>query len=171
MAGKKVHEEVNIEPDIDAQEPETESADDIDSGYTGQALTTRSHAATLMSMLGQRGSAMPVPFCRDILLMQTMINGAMHVDDIHARAAALQEGAAVRLVLEPDNPADGMAILVRDPDGNKLGYIPRVKNEVLYHLLDAGKRLYGIVVGGDIGEYLDEEDTWVEIYIEVYMKD
>lgn len=171
MARNRLQREVNIEPDADAQDPVTEPANNTEDGDAGRTLATRSHAAALMSLLGQQGSGVPVPFCRDILLMQTMINGAMHVEDIHARAAALQEGAIVRLVLEPDNPADPRAILVRDPDGHKIGYIPRVKNEVLYHLLDAGKCLYGVVVGGDIGEHLDEEDTWVEIYIEVYMKD
>lgn len=138
---------------------------------TGQDIVVRSHAAALMSVLGQQGSILPVPFSRDILLMNTMINGAMYVEDIHAHAAALQEGAVVRLVLEPDNPVDKQAIQVLDSEGNKLGYIPRIKNEVLYHLLDAGKRLYGVVTGGDIGENLDEKEPWVKIFIEVYMKD
>lgn len=134
-------------------------------------LATRPHEATILSLLEQKGQSVPIPFSRDILLMQTMINGAMHVDDIHARAAALHEGSSVRLVLEPDNPVDDRAIQVRDQDGSKLGYIPRIKNEVLYHLLDAGKSLYGVVIGGDIGDHLQEEDSWVEIYIEIYMKD
>lgn len=170
MARKKPQDKVNIDPNAETPDSVAEPAKNTEN-EADQALATRSHAAALMSVLGQQGSAMPVPFSRDILLMHTMINGAMHVDDIHMRAAALQEGAVVRLVLEPDNPVDEMAILVKDPDGNKLGYIPRKKNEVLYHLLDAGKNLYGVVVGGDIGEHLDEEDTWVEIFIEVYMKD
>ncbi len=58
-----------------------------------------------------------------------------------------------------------------DPKGKELGYIPRVKNEVLYHLMDAGKELFGVVEGGDIGDKLDENDRWIEIYIDVFMKD
>ena len=46
-----------------------------------------------------------------------------------------------------------------------------MKNEVLYHLMDAGKYLFGIVKEGDIGEDMDPEDTWIEIYIDVYMAD
>ena len=29
----------------------------------------------------------------------------------------------------------------------------------------------GIVRGGDIGDKLDEKDSWIEIFIDVYMKD
>lgn len=114
---------------------------------------------------------LPDLFTRDILLMQTMINGAMHVENIHELAAELRPSDRVKLVLEPDNPVDPLAIQVRTQDDGKLGYIPRRKNEVLFHLMDAGKYLYGVVTGGDIGENLDPEDSWVEIYIDVFMKD
>ncbi len=134
-------------------------------------LSTVSKDLLTVSFLEQNGIEAPKLFARDILLMVTMINGAMHVDGIHALAAGLHEGDKVRLVLEPDNPVDPMAILVKNLDGQKLGYIPRNKNEVLYHLMDAGKNLYGIVKNGDIGENLDPDDTWVEIYIDVYMND
>ncbi len=103
--------------------------------------------------------------------MQTMINGAMHVDDIYDLSAGLRPGDRVELILEPENPYDEMAILVKNEEHQKLGYIPRVKNEVLFHLMDAGKYLYGIISHGDIGEDLDLEDTWIEIYIDVYMTD
>ncbi len=82
-----------------------------------------------------------------------------------------EEIQQLQLILEPDNPVDARAILVRNEKDEKLGYIPRVKNEVLFHLMDAGKYLYGVVVDGDIDEDADDEDTWVQIYIEVYMKD
>ena len=84
---------------------------------------------------------------------------------------ALKKGDRLKLLLEPKNKYDEKAILVLDPKGKKLGYIPRVKNEVLYHLMDAGKELFGIVHGGDIGDHLDERDSWIEIYIDVYMCD
>lgn len=134
-------------------------------------LTTMAADAAALSLLQQNGAAPPDLFTRDLFLMHTMINGAMHVDDIHELAAVLRAGDQVKLVLEPDNPVDPQAILVRDPEDRKLGYIPRKKNEVLFHLMDAGKYLYGIVTGGDIGEDLDENDNWVEIYINVFMRD
>ncbi len=136
-----------------------------------KALSVIAEDVSALSVLEQEGLAVPQVFARDILLMETIINGAMHVENIHALAAALHVGDRVKLILEPDNPVDARAILVRNEKDEKLGYIPRVKNEVLFHLMDAGKYLYGVVVDGDIDEDADEEDTWVQIYIEVYMKD
>lgn len=134
-------------------------------------LTNIQNDALTSSILNKHGIDTSLPFSRDIFLMNTMINGAMHVRTIYKQAKALQEGDKVTLRLEPKNKYDEKAILVLDPKGKKLGYIPRRKNEVLYHLMDAGKELFGIVEGGDIGEDLDENDTWIEIYIDVYMKD
>ncbi len=136
-----------------------------------KALSVIAEDVSALSVLEQEGLAVPQVFARDILLMETIINGAMHVENIHALAAALHVGDRVKLILEPDNPVDARAILVRNEKDEKLGYIPRVKNEVLFHLMDAGKYLYGVVVDGDIDEDADDEDTWVQIYIEVYMKD
>lgn len=134
-------------------------------------LSTRENDVLAVSFLKQNGNSVQSPFSRDIFLMNTMINGAMHVDGIHERAAELHERDRVQLVLEPKNKYDAKAILVKNEKGHKLGYIPRIKNEVLYHLMDAGKYLFGIVKEGDIGENLDPEDRWIEIYIDVYMAD
>ena len=134
-------------------------------------LSTRENDVLAVSFLKQNGNSVQSPFSRDIFLMNTMINGAMHVDGIHERAAELHERDRVQLVLEPKNKYDAKAILVKNEKGHKLGYIPRIKNEVLYHLMDAGKYLFGIVKGGDIGENLDPGDRWIEIYIDVYMAD
>ncbi len=124
-----------------------------------------------VSFLRQNGVDAPKPFTRDIFLMTTMINGAMHARGIHNKAAKLKKGDRLQLLLEPKNKYDEKAILVKNKKGQKLGYIPRNRNEVLFHLMDAGKYLYGVVHGGEIGEDLDPEDTWIEIYIDVYMVD
>ena len=134
-------------------------------------LSTRENDVLAVSFLKQNGNSVKSPFSRDIFLMNTMINGAMHVDGIYERAVELHERDRVQLVLEPKNKYDAKAILVKNEKGHKLGYIPRIKNEVLYHLMDAGKYLFGIVKGGDIGENLDPGDRWIEIYIDVYMAD
>ncbi len=134
-------------------------------------LSNVQNDAMTASILSKKGIDTQLPFSRDIFLMNTMINGAMHVKSIYKLAKALKAGDRVTLRLEPKNKYDEKAILVLDPKGKKLGYSPRRKNEVLYHLMDAGKELFGIVDGGDIGEDLDPDDTWIEIYIDVYMCD
>ena len=102
-------------------------------------LSTRENDVLAVSFLKQNRNSVQSPFSRDIFLMNTMINGAMHVDGIHKRAAELHEGDRMQLILEPKNKYDDKAILVKNEKGDKLGYIPRIKNEVLYHLMDAGK--------------------------------
>ncbi|HSW35021.1 MAG TPA: HIRAN domain-containing protein [Candidatus Limnocylindrales bacterium] len=49
--------------------------------------------------------------------------------------------------------------------GQKLGYIPRAKNEVLARLMDAGKLVFGKIEG------LEKFNKWLKISIRVYMKD
>ncbi len=134
-------------------------------------LTAATSDAGIMTALQLNGIELPDIFTRDILLMHTMINGCMHVKNIHRIAKQLKAGDQVRLVLEPDNPADHWAILIRDKKDRKIGYIPRKKNEVLFHLMDAGKYLYGIVTDGDIGPDIDMHNTWIKIFIDVYMRD
>lgn len=134
-------------------------------------ISTRAADAAVIASLEREGADLSNLFTRDILLMHTMVNGAMHVRNIHHLAAHLQKGDLLKLVLEPDNQADPMAVLVRTAENRKIGYIPRNKNEVIFHLLDAGKQLYAVVSGGTIAEKLKKKEPWVEIFIDVYMKD
>ncbi len=48
----------------------------------------------------------------------------------------LRSGQPLRLVREPDNPYDELAIAILTEDGHKLGYIPRSCNEVPAALAD-----------------------------------
>lgn len=57
-----------------------------------------------------------------------------------------------------DNEYDERTIAIKNENGDKLGYIPRDKNEILSRLMDAGKLLYGEVwtfSGIDIFTMLD----------------
>lgn len=134
-------------------------------------LSVTTSDAGIMTALQLNGIKLPNIFTRDILLMHTMINGCMHVKNIHRLAKQLNPGDRVKLVLEPDNPADHRAIMIRDKKDRKIGYIPRKKNEVLFHLMDAGKYLYGIVIRGDIGPNVDMHNNWIKIFINVFMTD
>ena len=102
-------------------------------------ITNIKNDALTSSLLNKHGIDTHLPFSREIFLMNTMINVAMHVETIYEQARALKKGDRLSLLLEPKNKYDEKAILVLDPKGKKLGYIPRAKNEVLYHLMDAGK--------------------------------
>lgn len=105
------------------------------------------------------------PFTQEIFLIEVHIAGTTHIDNIEVLEPKLFEGVEVQFFREPDNKYDSRAIVVKDKDGNKLGYIPRDKNEILSRLMDAGKLLYGKVKSKEkIGE-------WAKIEMEVYLKD
>jgi hypothetical protein len=66
---------------------------------------------------------------------------------------------------EPENPYDKLAIVIKDENGNKLGYVPRDQNEILSRLMDAGKLIYAIIYGKN---YINE---WLEITMQIFMDD
>lgn len=105
------------------------------------------------------------PFSQEIFLIEVHIAGTTHIDNIDLLGHKLVSGVEVQFFREPNNKYDSRAIVVKDKEGNKLGYIPRDKNEILSRLMDAGKLLYGKVKSKEkVGE-------WVKIEMEVYLKD
>ena len=156
----------------DEETEENSSSDpEADSSKEQLAQALAGQDALSFSFLRENGVEIARPFSRDVFLMNTRVNGTSHVGQIHKIAASIDLGDEVQLILEPDNPYDPYAILVKTQKGSKLGYIPQKKNEVLYHLLNAGKRVYGVVSGGEVGDFVDEDNPWVPIFIEVFMKD
>lgn len=59
--------------------------------------------------------------------------------------SSLVEGASLSLVREPGNAHDPRAVRV-DWQGQKLGYVPRIDNAAVSHLLDAGHVLHAEIV-------------------------
>lgn len=55
-----------------------------------------------------------------------------------ASTARLREGEAVALRREPENRYDTRAVSVWTAAGDKLGYVPRIDNQALANLMDAG---------------------------------
>jgi len=105
-----------------------------------------------------------MPYVQEILLINCYIAGTYY-SNAREFEQALNKGDKLKLIREPNNKYDNLAILVKDSADNKLGYMPRVKNEVIARLMDAGKVIYAII---------DEklvEDYHIEIKISVFMKD
>lgn len=105
------------------------------------------------------------PFSQEIFLIEVHIAGTTHIDNIDVLEPELTEGVEVQFFREPNNQYDSKAIVVKDKEGNKLGYIPKDKNEILSRLMDAGKLLYGKV------KTKEKIGDWVKIEMEVYLKD
>lgn len=99
-------------------------------------------SGALSALLHGEGGLIPRPFVSTILLLDTFVTGTFFVKGVESLVEKLQSGVRLELRREPANRYDKYAILVNDPDGNKLGYIPRKNNIVLANLMDAGKSVY-----------------------------
>jgi hypothetical protein len=121
---------------------------------------------TLLGLInGSFGSGgIALPFVHEIFLMQSHIAGTSYCN-LEEIEPVLTISDILIFKREPDNEYDNLAILIYDKSGNKLGYVPKSKNEVLARLMDAGKLLFGKL----------EEKTWVEDWlkldIRVFMRD
>lgn len=120
----------------------------------------------IVNILNNKGSLdIGKPFSQEIFLIEVHIAGTTHIDNIDVLEPELTEGVEVQFFREPNNQYDSKAIVVKDKEGNKLGYIPKDKNEILSRLMDAGKLLYGKV------KTKEKIGDWVKIEMEVYLKD
>lgn len=78
--------------------------------------------------------------------------------------ANLQVGASVSLVREPDNAFDPRAVRI-DWQGHKLGYVPRVDNAAVSHLLDNGQGVVAQIVSLN-----DSINPWDRIELSIHLQ-
>jgi hypothetical protein len=64
---------------------------------------------------------------------------------------------------EPDNPYDHKAIVIKNADGVKIGYVPRADNVVFSRLMDAGKLLFGRITSKEMS------GKWLKIEIKIFL--
>ena len=127
----------------------------------------RINETNIVSILNSSKSGLDLgkPFSRQIYLISASIAGAFYVDGIYELLDKIIPGTKLRFVREPDNKYDKLAILVKDQDDNKLGYVPREKNPILARLMDAGKLIYGTV------KTINDDDSYINIEMEIFMDD
>ena len=109
-------------------------------------------------------TGLPKPFVQEVDLLNCNIAGTtfLNLKDIEPN---LKKNQLLVLKREPKNKYDDKAILILTEDGQKLGYLPQERNEILSRLMDAGKLLFG---------RLDEKnwvDRWLRLDIQVYLRD
>ena len=85
------------------------------------------------------------PFSKQIYLISATVAGTGYIDDINELVKKIDVGSKLKFIREPSNKYDELAILVKDQDDNKIGYVPRKDNPILARLMDAGKLIYGTV--------------------------
>ncbi len=129
----------------------------------GGALIHPEDYGKLVHVLGKEG--IPIPFVREILLLESRVVGTGFVKDIVKKTQSIVPGDILPLRREPQNHYDARAIQVLNGKEERIGYVPRVDNTVLSRLMDAGKLLYAKVKSVD-GGY-----NWLRIDIDIYMRD
>lgn len=114
-------------------------------------------------LYGRHGSLAVQPFERDIFLFDTYVAGTSYIEGIEELALHLNIGDRLDFFREPDNPYDDKAIVIRNTDGVKIGYVPRKDNVVFARLMDAGKLLFGKITDKGM------KGKWVRIAIGIYL--
>lgn len=117
------------------------------------------------SLFHINGGSLTMPFTRRISLLECHVAGTNFRPDIADIEPALIVGANLKLQREPRNEFDESAIAVYDLENNKIGFVPKTKNEVLAKLLDAGKNLSAKLVAKQW------QDSWLKLDIEIFLSD
>ncbi len=125
----------------------------------------KSENGSLVSLLHGKGGnlAIPTPFERDIFLFDTHIAGTSYIEGIGELEPYLNIDDKLDFFREPDNPHDKQAIMIKNADGVKIGYVPKADNVIFSRLMDAGKLLFGRITTKEM------QGTWLKIEIKVYL--
>lgn len=111
------------------------------------------------------GLDIPKPFEHNIHLFDTHVAGTSHVEGIKELELHLNIGAKLTFYREPDNPHDHEAIVIKNADGVKIGYVPQADNVVFSRLMDAGKLLFGEITSKEM------TGKWLKIKIKIFLKE
>lgn len=119
----------------------------------------------LVSLLHGKGGnlVIPKPFEQEIFLFDTQVAGTSHIEGIEELAPLLNVDDKLDFFREPDNPYDKQAIMIRNSNGVKIGYVPKQDNIIFSRLMDAGKLLYGRITSKEM------KDKWLKIEIRIFL--
>ncbi len=100
---------------------------------------------------------------KEILVLECLVAGTSFrkLQDLEPE---LKSEVKIELKRDPTNEHDKMAVELLF-NKNKIGYIPKEKNEVIARLLDAGKTFFGIL------HAKEWEGNWLRLDIKIYLKD
>ena len=125
----------------------------------------KSEGSGLVSLLHGRdgGLDIPRPFERDIYLFDTQVAGTTHIEGIDELEPHINIGEKLNFFREPDNKFDSKAIVIKNADGVKIGYVPRADNAIFSRLMDAGKLLFGQITSKELS------GKWLKINIKIFL--
>lgn len=125
----------------------------------------KTNSGSLVSLLHGKGGdlVVPTPFERDIFLFDSHVAGTKFVEGIEELEPHLNIGDKLEFFREPDNPHDKQAIVIKNTDGVKVGYVPRQDNLIFARLMDAGKLLFGRITSKEM------RGKWLKMEIKIYL--
>lgn len=123
--------------------------------------------AGIINLLHGKGGelAIPEPFERDIFLFDTFVAGTSYVEGIEELEPHLKIDDELNFYREPDNVYDNKAIIIKNKNGVKIGYVPKADNVVFSRLMDAGKLLFGRITSKK------QNGKWLKIEIKIFLKE
>ena len=126
---------------------------------------TKSEGGELIGLLHGKGENLiiPKPFERDIFLFDTHVAGTGYVEGVEELEPHLNIDDKLNFFREPDNPYDVKAIVIKNADGVKIGYVPRNDNVIFSRLMDAGKLLFARIAKKET------KGNWLKIDIKVFL--
>lgn len=122
------------------------------------------YSGGLIQLIYQKGGNLSLPD-EEILSLECIVAGTTFIKNLNEIGEKVEKGQCLDLKREPDNKYDNFAIAIYNSQGDKLGYIPRDKNEMLARLMDAGKWFYAKV------KNKEWEGNWLKIDMEIYLKE
>jgi len=96
-------------------------------------------------------------------LFDTHVAGTSYVEGIEELEPHLYTDDKLDFFREPDNPHDKRAIVIKNADGVKIGYVPQSDNVIFSRLMDAGKLLFGRISSKEM------QGNWLKIEIKVFL--
>ena len=111
-----------------------------------------------------QGTGSLLPFARELIVLECQVAGTSY-QDLEAIEPQLNTNDRFLLIRESENEHDNFAVAIYTSRREKLGYLPRSKNETIARLLDAGKMIFGIL---RTKEWVDE---WLKLELVVWLVD
>jgi hypothetical protein len=118
--------------------------------------------SSLLAALSKGGISINV-MPKDILVLECLVAGTSF-RRLKEVESLLQTEVKLKMKREVDNKFDEFAVALYF-ENEKIGYIPRDKNEVIARLLDAGKSFFAGI------KAKEWEGNWLKIEVKIYLKD
>lgn len=125
----------------------------------------KSNQGGLVGLMHSQGGGLtiPKPFEKDIFLFDSHVAGTTFIEGIEELEPHLNIDDRLDFFREPDNKHDPKAIVIKNADGVKIGYVPREDNVIFSRLMDAGKLLFGRIT------YKEMKGKWLKINIKIFL--